>query len=140
MIKLNFHSPSVLNSLSDTSTKKPEEWHILSSENDMKIAFLNLETMQIQGEEGEKSTFLKQMFVNEDKHIFYFEQSDNSSKLDFPFASSMLGQLLVGKEFIDALKRLNEHYEAERGNDEEPTTDNNSNKENLKKDREDASK
>jgi len=105
MINLKFHSPSLLNSLNDTSTEEPKEWHILSSGDDMKMAVLNLETMSIQ-EEGnnEQSAFLKEMFVNEDKNLFYFEQFDNSSKLDFPFASSMLGQLLVGKEFIDALK------------------------------------
>jgi len=133
MINLKFHSPSLLNSLNDTSTEEPKEWHILSSGDDMKMAVLNLETMSIQ-EEGnnEQSAFLKEMFVNEDKNLFYFEQFDNSSKLDFPFASSMLGQLLVGKEFIDALKRLNEHYGAERVNDEEPISDN-QNKEELDK-------
>lgn len=123
MIEVKFHSPDLLNTLGNTATEEPKIWSIFMGNDEQHKAILDLEAMSIFAEENPQNyKFLKELFIKEDENLFFFEQVDNAKKLDFPFAASMLGQLLSGQELIDALKRLDAHYN-EMKHDDAPSNE-----------------
>lgn len=137
MIELEFHSPSLLNTLKNVSEEDPKQWSVMSLKGELIEAFFDLNAMKIQTkQEKSESVLLKQVYVNEDKNLFFFEEVDDSSRLDFPFASSMFGQILKGKELIDALKKLDLHYQIERIDDKQEIDKNDSDDDKEKIDKE----
>jgi len=123
MIETKFHSPALLNTLGGVTTEEPKAWSVLTNNDEQHKAIFDLEVMSIFAEEEPQNyKFLKELFIKEEENLFFFEEVENAKKLDFPFAASMLGQLLSGQELIDALKRLDDHYN-EMKHDDEPSDD-----------------
>ena len=114
-IKLNFHSPKWLDSLSDVSSDTPPTWQVDVDQN-LKPGFLILEGLRISTEDESLFSPLKGSFVDEDARVFYLNLPTDkpAEQVSYTFAASMLGQLLRGKELIEALKMLNAHFATDK--------------------------
>src|ERR1043165_3539656 len=112
---LNFQSPSSLNQAKEARTAKSHLWtHAEYKGFDNGILELNLENWEIYCSDQNISGHISDWMVNEADYTMKLNSEKtkgNFKSIDYPFAVSMLGQLVSSQKLIQYLKGLQEIYD-----------------------------
>ncbi len=128
-IKLEFKSPKALNNLKQGEEVTKEIWKYCKIPNSELT--IDLENWNIECSENSKKDKITNWLVNEQEHQMQLNDEteiDNFEELSYPFAVSMLGQLVDRAELIKYLTSLQVAFEIKaKEKTEENPIDNNLN-------------
>lgn len=120
-IILNFQSPSSLNNAKEIVKAKTHLWtHCEYKGFDNGVLELNIEKWEITCPEKEIRGSISEWMVNEADYTMKLKSEDtegNFEPLSYPFAVSMLGQIIPSNKLIDYLKTLQRVYNMTAGDD-----------------------
>lgn len=111
-IKLEFKSPKALNNLKQGEVLTKETWNYSSVPNSELT--IDLENWNIECAENSKKDKITNWLVNEQEHKMLLKDEDvkdNFEELSYPFAVSMLGQLVDRNDLIKYLTSLQVAFE-----------------------------